>query len=172
MAFWLAVRDRFEEAGNSLKLAGPVPEVRVPWNLSNDRNVGLMDTVIVRIHRGTGRDEEAGHLAAEALARLRPPNDLGDEPCPPSLWETGLVAYASLAANEGQKEEAVRALRLAMHCGDLPFGFWPQLPWFQGLAGYAPYDELVQERERRIRQIRAELIALEEGGGVPGPTAE
>jgi TolB-like protein len=167
--FWLSVRNRFDEAAQLLQTAEPVPDRRLPPNLGNDRHLGLMDTAIVRIYRGTGREAEASRMAAEALERLRPPEDVGDEPCTPQLWETAPVAYASLAANEGLKEEAVRALRLAMNCGDVPFGFWPQLPWFRDLAGYRPYDELVAERERRIEQIRAELIALETGDGTTGP---
>ena len=53
------------------------------------------------------------------------------------------------------------ALSLAMRCGDLPFGFWPELPWFRSLAGYAPYDELVRERQRRVETVRKELLELE-----------
>jgi hypothetical protein len=71
------------------------------------------------------------------------------------------VRYASLAANEGLQAEAVRALRAAMRCADLPYGFWPQLPWFRSLEGYAPYDELLRERERRVARLRTELLALE-----------
>jgi hypothetical protein len=66
----------------------------------------------------------------------------------------------------------IKVLEGGVRCGDLPFGFWPQLPWFQGMVGYSPYDELVQERDRRLEQIPAELIALEADGGAPGPTAK
>lgn len=52
-------------------------------------------------------------------------------------------------------------LELALRCGDLPFGFWPQLPWFRQLEGYAPYDALLREREARIVQLRGELLRLE-----------
>ena len=41
------------------------------------------------------------------------------------------MRYASLAANEGFKDEAVDALAGAMRCGDLPPAFQPQLPWFK-----------------------------------------
>ena len=172
MAFWLAVQGRHAEAAESLALAEPVPEARAAPSLGNDRNLGLMDTVMVRIHRETGRKAEADRLASSALARLRPTEPAGDEACGAHAWEPGIVAYASLAANEGLKDEAVRALRLAMKCGDLPFGFWPQLPWFKSLEGYAPYDDLVRERERRAAQIRNELLALETSGVTPGPAVK
>ena len=142
-------------------MAEPVPADRMPSTLGADRHWGLMDTAIVRIYRATGRSQEADRLAAEALARMRPKVREGDETCTWSLWEAGPVAYASLAANEGSKEEAVRVLELALRCGDLPFGFWPQLPWFRQLEGYAPYDALLREREARIVQLRGELLRLE-----------
>jgi len=171
MAFWLAVQGRFQEASKSLAMAEPVPVGRGPASLGGDRNWGLMDTVMVRIYRETGRKDEASRLAAEALARMRPGQAAGDDVCTWDAWEASPVAYASLAAQEGQKEEAVRALQLAMRCGDLPFGFWPQLPWFMALDGYAPYGDLLRERERRIAQIRAELIALDAGSGTPEQAA-
>ena len=164
MAFWLAAQGRFEEASQSLARAGPIPAYRRPAVLGADRSWGLMETVMVRIYRKTGRRPEADRLAAEALRRMRPgPND-GDEACTWKIWEAGPVAYASLAAQEGLRDEAVRALRLAMRCGDLPFGFWPQLPWFRELEGYAPYGELLRERERRVARLRAELVALDPRG--------
>ena len=48
------------------------------------------------------------------------------------------LEYASLAANEGLKDEAVDAL-----------------------GGYPAYDELLRERERRVARIRSELERLE-----------
>jgi hypothetical protein len=69
--------------------------------------------------------------------------------------------YASLAAHEGLKDEAVDALRGALRCGDLPWAFEPGLPWFRSLEGYPPYDELLRERERRVARIRAELDQLD-----------
>lgn len=161
MAFWFAGQGRDQEASKSLAMAEPVPADRMPSTLGADRHWGLMDTAIVRIYRATGRSQEADRLAAEALARMRPKVREGDETCTWSLWEAGPVAYASLAANEGSKEEAVRVLELALRCGDLPFGFWPQLPWFRQLEGYAPYDALLREREARIVQLRGELLRLE-----------
>ncbi len=74
------------------------------------------------------------------------------------------VRAAAIFAGEGLKDEAVQALRRALECADLPFGFWPRLPWFKALEGYPPYDELLRERERRVAAIRAQLLALEGGG--------
>jgi hypothetical protein len=37
------------------------------------------------------------------------------------------MRYPSFAASEGLKDEAVAALRDALRCGDLPYGFYPQL---------------------------------------------
>jgi tetratricopeptide (TPR) repeat protein len=163
MAFWLAVRGRYAEASQSLASAEPVPEQRLPPVLGRDRNLGLMDTAIVRIYRATGREAEASRLAADVLERRRPEGHSSDEPCSTNLWESGLVAYASLAANEGRKEEAVRVLQLAMSCGDVPFGFWPQLPWFKAMEGFVPYDDLLRERERRVVALREQLLALDAG---------
>jgi len=165
-AFWLTVQGRYREARQSLASAEPVPANRPPPVLGGDRTWGLMDTVIVRIYRETGRSDEADSLASEALARLRPTPGADDETCAWSLWETGPVAYASLAAHEGRKEEAVRALELAMRCGDVPFGFWPQLPWFRQLEGFAPYEALLRERAARIARVRPELLRIEEESGL------
>ena len=77
------------------------------------------------------------------------------------------MRYAGVAANEGLKDEAVDALRGAMRCADLPYGFRPQLPWFQSLEGYAPYDELLRERERRVERIRTEMLRLEANAAAP-----
>ena len=83
----------------------------------------------------------------------------------------GWMRYASLAANEGFKDEAVDALEGALRCGELPPGFQPQFPWFRSLEGYPPYDALLKERNRRVAEIRAQLLALEAEAGIatPGP---
>ena len=64
------------------------------------------------------------------------------------------IPLASLAANEGLKAEAIDTLQVAMRCGELPYGLQPSLPWFASLKGYAPYDALLRERERRIARAR------------------
>ena len=75
------------------------------------------------------------------------------------------LEYASLAANEGLKDEAVEALEGALRCGELPWAFEPALPWFRDLEGHPPYDELLRERERRVARIRATLEQLEAAHG-------
>ena len=81
------------------------------------------------------------------------------------------MRYAALAANEGHKDEVVQAMQTAMRCGDLPFGFWPQLPWFKSLEGYAPYEALLKERAARIERVRAELTKLEATAGARMPAS-
>jgi len=78
----------------------------------------------------------------------------------------GWMRHASLAANEGLREETVDALRGAQRCGELPPGFMPQLPWFRALDGYAPYEALKREREKRIERIRPELLRIEAESGL------
>ncbi|MFO1393081.1 MAG: tetratricopeptide repeat protein [Steroidobacteraceae bacterium] len=168
MAFWLALQGRYADAAQSFALAQPVPELGPPPRLGGDTLIGLIEPAELRIYRGTGLEQEARHRAHELLALLR-----AERPAAASTCEwLGWMRYAGIAANEGLKSEAVDALRNAMRCSDLPFGFRPQLPWFKSLEGYRPYDELVLERERRVDRIRAELIALDPSGGSPGPPAD
>jgi serine/threonine-protein kinase len=161
MAFWLAVQGRHGEAATSLAMAEPTPdESGIPPLLSGTREwgFGLMDTAKVRILRATGRGPEATRIANERLAALRAERrDVGSS----CKWD-GWLPNASLAANEGLREEAMAALQDAMRCGELPYAFQPQLPWFRGLEGHPPYEALLRERERRIEKARAELIRLED----------
>ncbi|HQR48421.1 MAG TPA: tetratricopeptide repeat protein, partial [Steroidobacteraceae bacterium] len=168
MAFWLALQGRYAEAAQSLALARPVPEIAPPPRLGGDTLIGLIEPAELRIYRGTGLEQEARRRAQELLVQLRADRPAADSTCE---WY-GWMRYAGIAANEGLKSEAVDALRNAMRCSDLPFGFRPELPWFKSLEGYRPYDELVQERERRVGRIRAELLALDPPGGSPGPSAD
>jgi serine/threonine-protein kinase len=157
MAFWLTVQGRQPEAAASFAMAEPIPATRMPPILGNDAHYGLMDPVIVRVFRETGRAREAMHLVNERLDALRTERAAVGKLC---QWDER-VAYASLAANEGQREEAVGLLHEALSCGDLPYAFQPQFPWFKSLHGYPPYEELLRERERRLEQVRAELEQLE-----------
>lgn len=166
MAFWLSVQGRYEDAARSLALAEPLEIQWMPPVLGGDTDWGLMETAELRILRGSGRSDEADRLAAGLLTRMRAQSRKAGNRCDYATRPSGPVRHASLAANEGLKEEAVAALRLAMRCGDLPFAFWPQLPWFRSLEGYGPYDDLLRERARRIEAIRAELLRLE--AGAPG----
>jgi hypothetical protein len=142
-------------------VAEPFQENWFPPVLGGDTEWGLLETAKLRILRHSGRKEEADRLAAGLLGSLRAAERKDGMKCKYDSAPSSPLRYASLAANEGMKEEAVAALRHAMHCGDLPFAFWPSLPWFRSLEGYAPYDALLQERERRVVEIRAELLRLE-----------
>jgi adenylate cyclase len=161
MAFWQAVQGRYDEAAASLALAEPVPEEWVPPVMGGDASYGLMETAQVRIYRATGREADARRRVDELLARLRTARRAVGDGCEWGLMPAAWMRYASLAANEDLKEEAVDALQGALRCGDLPPGFQPQLPWFRNLQGYPPYDALVRERERRVEDIKAELLRLE-----------
>jgi TolB-like protein/tetratricopeptide (TPR) repeat protein len=157
VAFWLAVQGRYDEAAASLALAEPLEAWAVPSRLGGDTTLGLLEAAKLRVLRGTGREDDANRLGGELLETLRRERRAAGESC---QWE-GWMRYASVAANEGRKDEAVDALQGAMRCYDLPYGFRPQLPWFRGLEGYPAYDALLREQERRIAKIRAELLRLE-----------
>jgi hypothetical protein len=166
-AFWLAVQGRYEEAAQSMALAGPVPEDWIPPVMGGDANYGLMETAQVRILRATGRKADADRLVSELLQTMRAEREAAGASCE-SQGRTfaGWMRHASLAANEGLKDEAVDALAGAMRCGELPPAFLPQLPWFRQLDGHPPYEALKRERERRIERIRAELIKIETESGL------
>jgi TolB-like protein len=168
VAFWYAVQGRNAEAAESLVKARPFPDVWVPPVLGGDANYGMMETAEVRILRGTGQTGEAKRLASRLLEELRMRRAAAGPGCrDPGDDET--MRLSALAANEGLKDEAVDALKEAMRCGDLPFSFQPELPWFRSLEGYPPYDELVRERERRIVLVRAAMSKLESEPNAPPP---
>jgi TolB-like protein len=166
-AFWYAVQGRNEPAAESLAIALPIPDLWVPPVMGGDAIYGLMETAQVRIYRATARADEAQRLAAGLLRQLRSDERAVGEDCmlKGSRYE-GWMRHASLAANEGLKDEAVAALRGAHRCGDLPPSFVPALPWFRQLDGYPPYEALKREREQRIERIRAELLQIETEGGL------
>jgi TolB-like protein len=159
MTFWYAVQGRYDEAAQSLPLAASGwMEGRPPMLGDNIPEIGgLRDAARLRIYRGTGRTREADQLARELLTRFRVERRAAGNGC---RWD-GWLPYASIAAMEGHRDEAVDALKGAMHCGDLPYGFQPAFPWFKSLEGYAPYDALVRERARRVEEIRPSLLKLE-----------
>jgi len=139
--------------------------------MGGDKSWGQMETAKIRILRGTSHAAEADRLATQLLAQARATWNKSVSKCE---WEGFMeepLRYAALAANEGHKDEAVRALQTAMRCGDLPFGFWPQLPWFKSLEGYAPYEALLKERAARIERVRAELTKLEATAGARMPAS-
>jgi len=165
-AFWLAVQGRYEEAAVALAESGPVPEQVIPPAMGIDALYGLFETAQLRILRATGREAEADRLAVELLGRLRAIRKaVGDGCVHEGRRYDGWMRHASLAANEGLREEAVDALEGAQRCGELPPGFMPQLPWFRALDGYAPYEALKREREARIERIRPELLRIEAEAG-------
>jgi len=159
-AFWLAVQDRLDEAAAALAHAEPIPDSLVPYRMGGSVDLGQMLPAQLRIYRATGRGTEAQRLAEQQFTRLRKQIADADSEEGPPPW----AALAGLAANEGRREEAVEALREAMAHSPLPYDFRPELPWFRSLEGYAPYDELIRERERRIEGIRVELESLDPAG--------
>jgi hypothetical protein len=163
-AFWLSVQDRHAEASRWLARAGEVPDERNPTLLGHDNNSGLVEAATVRILRGTGREAEADQRAAQWLEARRKARAAPEQSCNPGDPSGTLVRDASLFASEGLRAEAVEALQQAMRCSDVPFGFWPRLPWFRALEGYAPYDALLQEYRARIAAVRGELLELDPQG--------
>jgi len=123
-----------------------------------------MEVAQLRIYRAMGRKDEAARRARDLLARRRAELRAAGQPCHYAEEAESPVRAASLFAGEELRQEAVDALRRAMHCSDVPFGFLPQLPWFKALEGYPPYDELLREYEKRVTAVRAELTALDKGG--------
>ena len=166
-SFWYAVQERYVEAAQHLALAGPVPDEWIPPLMGGDAYYGLMETAQTRIYRATGRGDEAGRLVGQLMPRMRAEARAVGKGCElEGRNYEGWMRYASLAANEGLKDEAVDALKGALRCGDLPPTFQPQLPWFRQLDGYPPYEAVKRERERRIEKIRAELIKIETESGL------
>jgi hypothetical protein len=171
MAFWYAVQERYPEAAESLALAGPVQDQLTPPLMGGDASYGLLETAQVRILRATGRDADARRLLDEVLARLRTARKSVGDGCEWPGMYPAWMRLASLAANEGLKDEAVDALLGAFRCGELPSAFQPQLPWFRAMEGYAPYDALLKERDRRIAKVRPELERLEQAASALAPAS-
>jgi TolB-like protein len=172
-AFWHAVQGRYDEAAAELAKRGAIPESQTPPLLGGDATYGLMETAQVRIYRETGRKSEADQIASGLLERFRTERRaVGDGCTLKGRRYADWMRYASLAANEGLKDEAVDALSGAMRCGELPPVFLPQLPWFRALDGYAPYEALKREREARIERIRPELLRIEAAAGLDGEPAD
>jgi hypothetical protein len=162
-AFWYAVQGRYSEAARSLDRSLPFPgQMFVPPVLGGDARQGMIEAAEIRILRQTGRSAEADRLARTLLNDLRKRRASARARC----WapdEDDTLRFAALAAGEGLNDEAVAALRDALRCGDLPFGFEPELPWFKALEGHPDYDALLQERARRVAQARRDMLVLEAG---------
>ena len=166
-AFWHAVQGRYDVAAAELERAIPIPDVWTPPVMGGDAFYGLSETAQLRILRATGRAGEADRLVAEWLSTLRTKRvEVGSSCLLKGRTYEQWMRHASLAANEGLKDEAVDALAGAQRCGDLPPGFLAQLPWFKALDGYPPYEKIKSERARRIERIRPELIRIETESGL------
>jgi hypothetical protein len=127
-----------------------------------DAIYGLLETAQVRIYRETGRKDEADQLVSGLLERFRNERKVVGQGCKDERGRyDNWMRYASLAASEGLRNEAVDALGGAMRCGELPPAFLPDLPWFRALDGYEPYEKLKRERQARIERIRPELLRIE-----------
>jgi TolB-like protein/tetratricopeptide (TPR) repeat protein len=169
-AFWLAVQGRYRDAAAALARAEPLLAEEPPPVLGGDTNWGQMETIKLLIYRGTGRKVEADRLASQWLPQMRAQWRKSQKTCDWDGFMSAPMRYAALAASEGLRDEAVKALQTAMRCGDLPFGFFPQLPWFKNLEGYAPYDALLQQRAARVEGIRVELDRLQASAGARMPS--
>ena len=133
--------------------------------LGSDAHWGLMETAQVRIYRGTDRAEMARRFARERLDQLREEWRAADKKCNWLGWMQAPMRYASLAANErpeggGRARPASRDALRGSAVRVLPATTLLRSP-----KGYAPYDELLRERARRIERIRAELLQLEAEAG-------
>ena len=154
VAFWLATQGRYPEAAAMYTRIGPLPESPSAPAMGAALLGGTQGLpALLRTYRATGRTDEADKLAAQYLASLRQP------PTEPDPYRA--LDLAALAANEGYKDEAVRALRGVQERSHLIVPFYPQLPWFRSLDGHRGYTEVLAERQRRIEQARTEMRALE-----------
>jgi hypothetical protein len=94
--------------------------MHVPTGLGDGTQ--LRERGVIRV--ATGREEAARRLAEERLQALRAQRRAAGTACAMSLFSSGSrgtwLEYASLAANEDLKDEAVGALQGAMRCGELP----------------------------------------------------
>ena len=161
VAFWGSVRGHYADAAKALALAEPIPEIEPPPGLGGDSHWGLMETAQVRIYRGTGRAEMARRFARERLDQLREEWRCSGQAMRLDRLDAGpdAVCESRFKRRLEGRSRARPASRDALR--RMPFGFLPQLPWFRSLEGYAPYDELLRERARRIERIRTELLQLE-----------
>jgi len=146
--FWLAVQGRYPEAAEALRKGEPWPEHMVAGGLGTALLYRQLLPAVLRTYRATGRGAEADELAGKYLAKLR--QDPGDH------FDLGV-----LAANEGRKDEAVRALQEAFRRRPIGWFFYPRLPWFRELEGHPGYDRLLAEYQRRVREVHAELLRIE-----------
>ena len=159
VAFWLAVQGRYAEAAEVYARAGPLLDI-----ISNTPGEGAhacsaATPALLRTYRAMGRTDEAQSLATRCLDLLR--GRYEDEEGTPRDSDTAL-ALAALAANEGYKDEAVRALHTSVERKPLEVSFDPRLPWYRNLEGHPGYADYLTERQRRMERARAEMESVQE----------
>jgi tetratricopeptide (TPR) repeat protein len=152
-AFWYIVLGQYEDAAAALATAGHVEEGG-GWPMGSSMERGAVPA-LMRLYAAQGREREARDLAARFRQFLKTPRRQWAWPA------TDEVLLAGVAAAEGERADAVRHLQEAMKVVPVPELFYPQLPWFQSLAGEPGYAELVAELERRRASILVEVAALE-----------
>jgi TolB-like protein len=157
VAFWLAVQGRYAEAAEVYAKAGPLLDTDAMGRGAHACSDGT--PALLRTYRAMGRTNEAQSLATRCLALLRARYE--DEEGTPRDTDTAF-ALAALAANEGYKDEAVRALRTDVERKPLELYFDPQLPWYRTLEGNPGYAAYLAERQRRMEQARAEMESVQQ----------
>ena len=158
VAFWLAVQGRYAEAAEVYARAGPLLDINSNTPGEGAHACSASTPALLRTYRAMGRTDEAQRLATRCLALLRGRYEEEDTP---RDSDTAL-ALAALAANEGYKDEAVRALRTNVERKPLELFFDPRLPWYRNLEGHPGYADYLAERQRRMEQARAEMESIQE----------
>jgi adenylate cyclase len=157
IAFWLAVQGRYAEAAEVYARAGPLTETGPGWRGEGAHACSGSAPALLRTYRAMGRADEAQSLATRCLALLRRMYE--DEEGTPRDNDTA-AELAALAANEGYKDEAVRALRTAVEHKPFELSFHPRLPWYRNLEGHPGYADYLAERQRRMDEARAEMESI------------
>ena len=159
VAFWLAVQGRHAEAAELYARAGPLLDTESNAPGEGAHACSVATPALLRTYRAMGRTDEAQSLATRCLALLR--GRYEDEKGTFRDTDTA-VGLAALSANEGYKDEAVRALHTSVERKPLEMNFHPQLPWYRNLEGHPGYAGYLAERQRRMEQARAEMETIQE----------
>jgi len=159
LPFWLAVQGQYAEAAEVYARAGPLLDTQANAPGEGAHACSAATPALLRTYRAMGRTDEAQSLATRCLEVLR--RRYEDEEGTPRDTDTAF-ALAALAANEGYKDEAVRALDNNIERKPLEPFFDPRLPWYRNLAGHPGYADYLAERQRRMEQARAEMESIQE----------